>query len=117
MHTIIINRIYDEPSSNDGYRILVDRLWPCGISKKDANLDEWNKEIAPSTALRKWFNHKEERFDGFAQRYREELSDKVAELSRLRAIAKMNDLTLLYGAKNTKINQAIVLRDVLLFKS
>lgn len=114
INTINIKRIYDEPSDKDGYRMLIDRLWPRGISKKGANLDEWNKEIAPSTELRKWFGHKEERFDEFAKQYREELKAKAEELNRLRAIAKKNGITLLYGAKNSKINQAIVLRDALL---
>ncbi|MFZ2284000.1 MAG: DUF488 domain-containing protein [Lutibacter sp.] len=116
MNTIYIKRIYDEPSDEDGYRMLIDRLWPRGISKKDANLNEWNKEIAPSTKLRKWFDHKEERFDEFVKNYREELRPKEEELNRLRTIAKKNGITLLYGAKNSKMNQAIVLRDVLLFK-
>ena len=116
MNTIYIKRIYDEPSDEDGYRMLIDRLWPRGISKKDANLNEWNKEIATSTELRKWFDHKEERFDEFVKRYREELRSKEEELNRLRTIAKKNGITLLYGAKNSKMNQAIVLRDVLEFK-
>ena len=76
MGKIKIKRIYEQSSADDGYRVLVDRLWPRGVSKKDANLDEWNKEIAPSTELRKWFDHKEERFDEFACRYREELNEK-----------------------------------------
>ena len=116
MNKFYIKRIYDEPSDKDGYRVLIDRLWPRGISKKDANLNEWNKEIAPSTELRKWFDHKEERFDEFVKNYREELRPKEEELNRLRTIAKKNGITLLYGAKNSKMNQAIVLRDVLLFK-
>jgi len=114
MNTIDIKRIYDEPSSKDGYRILVDRLWPRGISKVNANLDEWNKEISPSTELRKWFDHKEELYDEFARLYREELLTKEEELNRLRTVAKKNYITLLYGAKDSKLNQAIVLRDVLL---
>lgn len=65
MEPIKIKRIYDKPSDDDGYRILVDRIWPQGISKKDANLNEWNKEVTPSAELRKWFDHKEERFDEF----------------------------------------------------
>lgn len=113
MNTIFIKRIYDEPSDKDGYRVLVDRLWPRGISKKEANLDEWNKEIVPSTALRRWFGHKEERFDKFAHLYREELKAKTAELNRLRAIAKTNTVTLLYGAKDRKVNHAAVLRNFL----
>lgn len=114
MNKIYIKRIYDEPSDKDGYRILVDRLWPRGISKKDANLDEWNKEIAPSTELRKWFNHQEVSFEEFEKRYQEELKAKQEELNRLKDLAKTNTITLLYGAKNTKINQAVVLRNLLL---
>jgi uncharacterized protein YeaO (DUF488 family) len=114
MNEINIKRIFNEPSNTDGYRVLVDRIWPRGISKKEANLDEWNKEIAPSTPLRKWFNHKQERFEEFTQLYREELISKAEELNRLRTIAKKKDIALLYGAKNSEINHAIVLRDVLL---
>lgn len=83
MGKIKIKRIYEQSSADDGYRVLVDRLWPRGVSKKDANLDEWNKEIAPSTELRKWFDHKEERFDEFACRYREELNEKEDSLNKL----------------------------------
>lgn len=114
MKGIKLKRIYDNPSSDDGYRILVDRLWPRGVSKEDAKLDEWDKEIAPSTELRKWFNHLEERFDAFAHRYREELKDKKEILDKLREKAKYKTLCLLYAAKDPEINQAIVLRDVLL---
>ncbi|PKP14756.1 MAG: DUF488 domain-containing protein, partial [Bacteroidetes bacterium HGW-Bacteroidetes-23] len=84
-----------------------------GISKKDANLDEWNKEVTPSTELRKWFDHKEERFDEFTRLYCEELKAKTAESNRLRAIAKTNTVTLLYGAKDQKINHTAVLRNFL----
>ena len=116
MNTIYIKRIYDEPSDKDGYRVLVDRLrlWPRGITKKEAKLDEWNKEIAPSTELRKWFNHQEANFEEFEKRYREELGTKQDGLSRLKNLAKTNTITLLYGAKNTRINQAVVLRNLLL---
>jgi uncharacterized protein YeaO (DUF488 family) len=109
-----IKRIYDNPSDDDGYRILVDRIWPRGISKKNANLDEWNKEIAPSTELRKWFDHKEGRFDEFARLYREELVTKTKELNRLKALAKTEVVTLLYGAKDPAINHAVVLKDLLM---
>ena len=114
MKTIKIKRIYDEPSDDDGYRVLVDRLWPRGVSKKDAKLDSWVKDIAPSSELRKWFDHKQERFDEFQRRYREELKGKENELNILRKIADNQRLTLLYSAKNSEINQAIVLRDLLL---
>ena len=114
MEMIVIKRIYSEPSELDGYRILVDRIWPRGVTKKEAELDEWNKEISPSTELRKWFNHQEANFEEFEKRYREELGTKQDELSRLKDLAKTNTITLLYGAKNTKINQAVVLRNLLL---
>lgn len=113
MGKIKIKRIYDEPSDDDGYRILVDRLWPRGVSKDDAKLDDWEKEIAPSSELRKWFDHKEERFEEFSKRYREELKDKENELGKLWEIAKKKTLTLLYAAKNPEINQAVVLKEVL----
>lgn len=114
MAKILIKRIYLEPSESDGYRILVDRIWPRGVTKIEAELDEWNKEIAPSTELRKWFNHQEANFTEFEKRYREELGTKQDELSRLKDLAKSNTITLLYGAKNTRINQAVVLRNLLL---
>lgn len=114
MKKIKLKRIYDEPSESDGYRILVDRIWPRGVTKKEAELNEWNKEIAPSTELRKWFNHQEAYFEEFEKRYQEELKAKQEELNRLKDLAKTNTITLLYGAKNTRINQAVVLRNLLL---
>ncbi|HZK07166.1 MAG TPA: DUF488 domain-containing protein [Bacteroidales bacterium] len=114
MKEIKLKRIYDDPSADDGYRVLVDRLWPRGVSKEVAKLDEWDKELAPSTELRKWFDHKEERFDEFARRYREELKDKKEALDNLREKAKNKTLCLLYAAKDHKINQAVVLKEVLL---
>lgn len=113
MKTIKLKRIYDKPSDDDGYRVLVDRLWPRGVSKADAKLDEWDKEIAPSTELRKWFDHKEERFKEFSKRYRDELKDKGKELDQLREIAKNKTLTLLYAARDPEMNQAVVLKEVL----
>ena len=114
MKTINIKRIYDKPSDDDGYRILVDRLWPRGISKETARLNEWNRDIAPSPELRKWFDHQEARFEEFSRLYRNELKQKEAELNELRKIAKNETISLLYAAKNPVINQAVVLRDVLL---
>ncbi|MBS1653352.1 MAG: DUF488 domain-containing protein [Bacteroidetes bacterium] len=111
--TINIKRIYEKPDSHDGYRLLIDRLWPRGISKEEAKLNEWNKDIAPSTELRKWFGHKNERFDEFVKRYKNELQKKKAELERLRKIAAKEKLCLLYGAKNEIYNQAVVLKDIL----
>lgn len=113
MEKINIKRIYDELSDDNGYRILVDRLWPRGISKKEANLDEWNKEIAPTTELRKWFNHEKEKFEEFALRYREELKEKEDTLNELRKIGNYKTLYLLYAAKDKDINHAVVLKEVL----
>ena len=117
MHTqakdhIAIKRIYDAASKSDGYRVLVDRLWPRGVSKDAAALDEWNKDIAPSTELRKWFDHKAEKFDVFAQRYEEELADNPALQDLLTVVGK-HKLTLLYGARDPAINHAAVLAAVL----
>ena len=113
MNPIAIKRIYEDPSEKDGYRILVDRLWPRGVSKEEAKLDEWLKDIAPSTALRKWFDHIEERFPEFSERYQAELDLKTEEITRLTTIAKKQQITLLYSAKNEKFNQAVVLSDYL----
>lgn len=116
MTPILIKRIYEEAAKNDGYRILVDRLWPRGISKERAKLDEWIKTIAPSTELRKWFDHKEERFEEFTKRYNDELLLQNQELNRIREIANEKQVTLLYSAKNTQLNQAIVLKNLLMKK-
>jgi len=113
MPAIVIKRIYDEASKNDGYRILVDRIWPRDVSKEKATLDQWNKEIAPTTELRKWFNHKKERFEEFAIKYKEELHMHGKALDDLRKIAQTKQVTLLYAAKDEQCNQAIVLRNVL----
>ena len=110
---IKIKRIYEDPDSNDGYRMLVDRVWPRGISKDAAALNEWNKEIAPSTELRKWYGHKAERFAEFTKRYKAELKPKTDELKRIKTISKKQSLTLLYGAKDPQ-NQAAVLLEVLI---
>jgi uncharacterized protein YeaO (DUF488 family) len=117
MESISIKRVYDCKTADGSYRVLVDRLWPRGIKKEALHIDEWNKEIAPSTELRKKFNHKAELFDEFSKLYREELLSKEKELNRLRAIAKTEAISLLYGAKDPKINHAIILRNVLLKES
>lgn len=114
MEAITIKRIYEDASEKDGYRILVDRIWPRGISKQRARLDEWNKTIAPSTELRKWFGHQAERFEAFTKRYQQELHLQTEELERMRKIAKNKRVTLLYAAKDARINHAIVLRNVLM---
>ncbi|HET8810799.1 MAG TPA: DUF488 domain-containing protein [Flavobacteriaceae bacterium] len=113
MSKIKTKRVYEDPAKNDGHRLLVDRVWPRGVSKEDAKLDDWNKEIAPSTELRKWFDHKEERFDEFKKRYKKELEKHKADMKEIAKISKEKTLTLLYGAKDEKMNQAMVLKEVL----
>lgn len=108
-----IKRIYEDPAKNDGYRVLVDRLWPRGVSKEKASLDLWLKEIAPSAELRNWFNHIPERFTEFSRRYTKELDGNSA-VDQLRELAKDHTLiTLLYGAHDTTANQAVVLQKYL----
>lgn len=108
-----IKRIYDAPSPSDGQRILVDRLWPRGVSREHAALDEWLKDVAPSPELRLWFGHKPERFEEFGKKYRHELAtapEKTAAVEHLRALVKRGKVTLLYGAKDPQVNQAVVLQ-------
>ena len=113
MKTIQIKRVYEDPSSSDGYRILVDRIWPRGVSKEEAKLEEWNKDLAPSTELRKWFDHDPDKFEDFSLKYKKELKNSTEDLKRLFEKAKEKTVTLLYGAKDTKFNQAVVLKEVL----
>ncbi|MCZ2394339.1 MAG: DUF488 domain-containing protein [Chitinophagales bacterium] len=113
MKGFIIKRIYEPPSENDGYRILIDRLWPRGISKSNARVDEWDKDLAPSTELRKWFNHEVEKFEKFTTQYRKELEVHTSELQRLNDLSKTQQICLLYGAKDELHNQAVVLKSVL----
>ena len=114
METIIIKRVYNNKTADGSYRILIDRLWPRGIKKIDLQIDEWNKEISPSPELRKWFDHKEERFEEFSKLYIQELMAKSDEINRLKIIAKTETITLLYGAKDPEINHAIILQHFLL---
>src|SRR4051794_7232211 len=107
---ITAKRIYDKPSKADGYRVLVDRLWPRGIKKGTAQLDEWNKEVAPSAELRRWFNHDKDKFAEFRRRYLEELESSAAA-EKLKQ--KTGRITLLYSAKDTEHNQAAVLKEFL----
>lgn len=111
---IQIKRIYEDASKDDGFRVLVDRIWPRGVSKENAKLDEWMKEIAPSTALRKWFDHKPERFDEFSKKYKIELQEHSNIIDQLQKKAGKKVLTLLYSAKDEKHNQAVVLKNYLL---
>ncbi|MBO9617685.1 MAG: DUF488 domain-containing protein [Niabella sp.] len=106
---ISIKRIYDPSATSDGYRVLVDRIWPRGISREEADLDEWEKEIAPSTLLRKWFNHDPVRWEAFKKKYTEELNNNEDTDSFLDQCSKHKHITLLYGAKDEQHNQAVVL--------
>jgi uncharacterized protein YeaO (DUF488 family) len=110
LRSIAIKRAYEPPSAKDGTRILVDRLWPRGVSKAKAALDGWDKDVAPSPALRKWFDHKPERFQEFSRRYRAELKHNPA-VADLRALK--GKVTLIYGARDPAINHAVVLAKVL----
>lgn len=111
-----IERIYHQPVDRNGYRILVDRLWPRGISKVKAHLDEWAKEIGPSNALRKWFGHEVAKYPEFEQRYRAELAHNPA-FKQLLATVKTHlateNVILLYGARDQVHNQAVILKAVL----
>lgn len=109
-----LKRAHEPASPDDGARILIDRLWPRGLSKEKAALDEWMKEIAPSTELRQWFGHDPERWPEFQRRYRAELHQHTEELDRIRALAKKQRVTLVYSAHDEEHNDAIVLKDVLL---
>ncbi|HLO25570.1 MAG TPA: DUF488 domain-containing protein [Geobacteraceae bacterium] len=110
---IKIKRIYDPPAPGDGRRILVDRLWPRGLSKDEARLDEWLKEIAPSDDLRKWFGHDPDRWEEFRKRYREELNSNGELLKLLRTEGGKGTVTLLFAAKDAEHNNAVVLKEML----
>lgn len=112
---IFVKRAYEDAAPEDGYRVLVDRLWPRGRSRGTLALGQWARDVAPSAALRKWFGHKPARWEAFQQRYRHEL-DAEEQQQRMRSLlaeAKGQPITLVYGAKDEEHNQAIVLRDVL----
>ncbi|MBE7701101.1 DUF488 domain-containing protein [Oerskovia sp. Sa1BUA8] len=109
--TLRIQRVYDDPTPEDGYRVLVDRLWPRGVSKERAQVDRWLKEVAPSNELRTWFHHDRTLFEEFAVRYRAELDENPAVDELRTIVAEHPVVTLLYGAKDEQDNQAVVLRD------
>jgi len=112
---ITTRRIYDDPGDDSGHRVLVDRVWPRGISKEEADLDDWYKDLAPSAELRKWFGHDPKLWAAFKQKYRKELKDdgKRGQLEELAGMARSEGLVLLFGAKDTEHNQAVVLREIL----
>jgi len=108
-----LKRVYEPPARSDGRRILVDRLWPRGLSKKDAAVDEWLKEIAPSTELRRWFDHDPGKWSEFERRYRHELRAHADLLRDLAARASRGTITLVYGARDETHNDAVVLAGVI----
>ena len=112
---IRIRRVYSEPSSHDGVRILVDRVWPRGISKEQAHISEWRKDLAPTTSLRKWFGHEPVRWIEFRKRYRTELarSEMRDEIKKLARLSRKRTITLVYGAADEEHNQAVVLMELL----
>ena len=111
--TINLKRVYENPTPADGTRILVDRLWPRGLTKEKAGIDVWLKEIAPSTALRQWFGHDPAKWAEFQKRYREELRKNPAQVSLLKEQAKKGAITLVFGAKDEAHNEALVIQELL----
>jgi uncharacterized protein YeaO (DUF488 family) len=113
--TIRLRRVYEEAASGEGTRVLVDGVWPRGLSREDVAHDHWFKELAPSSELRRWFGHDPRLWAAFKQKYRKELraEDKREKLEELAELARTGPLTLLFGAKDTEHNQAVVLREVL----
>jgi uncharacterized protein YeaO (DUF488 family) len=102
-------RVYDPPAPDDGSRILVDRIWPRGLTKQRAAVDVWLKEVAPSDALRKWFGHQPERWPEFRERYFGELRSMPDEVAKIRGLASAGNITLLFGAHDTECNNAVAL--------
>jgi uncharacterized protein YeaO (DUF488 family) len=113
MLSINVKRAYERPSGDDGFRVLVDRLWPRGINKKEAKIDYWAKEIAPSTELRKWFSHDPEKWNGFKKRYFKELVKHPQETSFIIKKTNENKVTLVFGSKEEKFNNAVALSEYL----
>ncbi|MFI5269364.1 MAG: DUF488 domain-containing protein [Chloroflexota bacterium] len=112
---IRLKRVYDPPSADDGRRVLVDRVWPRGLSKAEARVDEWLRELGPSTELRKWFGHEPSRWDEVRARYQEELKAPVQRqrLQHVRELASSETVSILYGAKDREHNQAVVIAEQL----
>jgi uncharacterized protein YeaO (DUF488 family) len=111
---IRVKRAYEPAAPSDGYRVLIDRLWPRGVSRERARLDEWDQELPPSKRLREWFRHEPDRFKEFRRRYIEELRGQRSRLTELRRRARTGTLTLVYAARDTEHNDAVVLAQVLL---
>jgi len=115
--TISLKRVYTKPNPEDGKRILVERLWPRGLKKEDAKIDEWPKDVAPSTQLRKWYNHDPTKWTEFKKRYWKELEDKKETLSRLTKESKQSKVTFVFSSKEEKLNNANALKEYIEAKS
>jgi uncharacterized protein YeaO (DUF488 family) len=113
MSAIRIRRAYEAPGADDGERVLIDRIWPRGLSKEKAAIDRWMKELSPSTGLRKWYGHDPERFDAFRRRYRDELMDNEAALAELVALCRKGAVTLVFAARDESRSNAAVLKELL----
>lgn len=113
MGDIRLKRAYDEPSQNDGRRVLVDRIWPRGVKKEELELDDWFKQVAPSSDLRKWFDHDPEKWDEFKKRYFDELKNPPEEIKSLLTTAREGRLTLVYATSEEKYNNAVALKEFL----
>lgn len=113
MMDVRVKRAYEPVSPGDGYRVLIDRLWPRGVSRQRARLDEWNKDLSPSTELREWFRHEPGRFEEFRRRYLEELQARRPRIAELRRHAREGTLTLVHSARDAERNDAVVLAEVL----
>lgn len=105
-------RVYDPTEPGDGYRVLIDHVWPRGVSRERAKLDGWARELAPSDELRKWFDHVPERFEEFRARYRDELVDHVEQVDELRHLASEGPVTILYAARDREHNNAVVVAEL-----
>ena len=115
--TIQLKRAYEKPKRDDGTRILVDRLWPRGLTKDKAKINLWLKDVAPSTALRKWFEHDPKKWRGFRSRYRGELKQRGDQLQLIKSKAKKGVITLIYGARDQDHNEAVILKQLLTARS
>ena len=113
MPDVAVKRAYEPVDEDDGYRVLIDRLWPRGVSKERARLDEWARELAPSTELRRWFGHDPARFEEFRRRYIEELAAEGEKLDELRRRSSSGKVTLVHGARDSEHNDAVVLAELL----
>ena len=111
---IKLKRAYDDPVAADGMRILVDRLWPRGVKKATAAIDFWAKDLAPTTALRKWFGHDPVRWTEFRRRYTAEIRQHTEQLDKIRKLARHDTVTLIYAARDQEHNEAVIIRDLLI---